>query len=434
MKKIYLYLIQCLYQKTLTQIPAKKIYGALKAIRAVKRITVNPSEANPDETLNVNVPRLNENEVLVPNTLALVFDIDLTGGHANNFLVQNVSRVLVDKLVVKFEGTILEDTVGYDIYKIFQDLFLPGEKRDNMVPEGIHSEDLCKIRSGSGDKKTSGVDVENKFNEVHGTKYRINLDHQILTDHGVFYPQALYNDLVFEGTLAPANQVVKGGDATKLKYKLTHIQLEYEMLRDSPPKDGARETLGGQATSIYTSCKEFFYDHVTRDKVIPFKKGSDTRINVKVNAQRCSMKGLLLLFVEPYTAGTRDSEKFVFSGIKKISVTINGTPNMLYNNGIESRDIWREVRRYFMKQRHKPQYMNMQKFYTDNKFGRLIDLRSMASQEIHGSGIRLVNTTDGIQLEIKRKASGSGDVNCHVFIISDSQFNVMDKQLQSVQY
>ena len=83
-----------------------------------------------------------------------------------------------------------------------------------MVPEGIQSEDLCKIRSKSGDKKTTGVDIENKLNEVHGSKYRINLDHQILTDHGVFYPHALYNDLVFELTLAPANQV--SGDPTQL--------------------------------------------------------------------------------------------------------------------------------------------------------------------------------------------------------------------------
>ena len=148
------------------------------------------------------------------------------------------------------------------------------------------------------------------------------------------------------------------------------------------------------------------------------------------------MKGLLLLFVEPYTAGTRDSEKYVFPDIKKVSVTINDSPNMLYNNGIEARDIWSEASRFFMKEKHKPQYMNMKKFYTDNKFGLLIDLRSMASQEIHGSGTRLVNTTDGVQLEIERKTSGSsGDViNCHVFVISDSQFNVMGKQLESVQY
>ena len=146
------------------------------------------------------------------------------------------------------------------------------------------------------------------------------------------------------------------------------------------------------------------------------------------------MKGLLLLFVEPYTAGARDSEKYIFPDIKKISVTIKGLPNMLYNNGIESQDIWTEVSRFFMKEKHKPQHMNMQKFYTDDKFGLLIDLRSMASQEMHGSSTRLANTTDGIQLEIERSATGSGDVNCHIFIISDSQFNVMNKQLESVQY
>ena len=139
---------------------SKKTMRAIKAPHAVKRITFNPSVANPGETLYVHVPKLNKNEVLVPNSLALIFDIDLSGGHANNFLVQNVSRALVDKLVVRFDGTNVEETVGYDIYNTFRDFFLPVEKRDNMVPEGIQSEDLCKIRSNSGDKKTSGVDAE----------------------------------------------------------------------------------------------------------------------------------------------------------------------------------------------------------------------------------------------------------------------------------
>ena len=107
---------------------------------------------------------------------------------------------------------------------------------------------------------------------------------------------------------------------------------------------------------------------------------------------------------------------------------------MLYNNGIESRDIWSEVARFFMKEEYKPQHMNLQKFYTDNKFGLLIHLRSMANQKMHGSGTNIVNSTDGVQLEIERKASGSGDVNCHVYIISDAQFNVISQQLESVQY
>jgi len=74
---------------------SKKTLRAMQAERAVKRTTFSRTEANPGDTLYVSVPKLNVNEVLVPGSLALVFDIDLSGGHANNFLVQNVTRALV---------------------------------------------------------------------------------------------------------------------------------------------------------------------------------------------------------------------------------------------------------------------------------------------------------------------------------------------------
>ena len=82
----------------------------MKAERIVKGITFTPSEANPGELLYVHVPKLNANEVIVPGSLALPFNIDLTGGHANIFLVENVLRALVDKFTVIFEGTTLQDT------------------------------------------------------------------------------------------------------------------------------------------------------------------------------------------------------------------------------------------------------------------------------------------------------------------------------------
>lgn len=109
------------------------------------------------------------------------------------------------------------------------------------------------------------------------------------------------------------------------------------------------------------------------NKINPIDKAKHTKINIRVAHQTRSMKGILLLFVEPYTAGARDSEKFIFPDLKKVRVTINGSPNMLYNNGIESQDIWAEVSRFFMKEKHKPQHMTLKTFYADNKFGLLID-------------------------------------------------------------
>jgi len=387
-----------------------KSLRAMKAPRAVKRITFGRTEAFPGGTLYVSVPKLNEYEMLVPGSLALRFDVDLEGGHANNFLVQNATQ----------------DTVGFDIYNTFEDLFLPVERRDNVVPEGIQSEDLCKIRSKAGDEKTSGVAAENKLNEIFGSKYCIRLDHQILTGHGVFYPQALYNDLMLEMTLATVSQVVRGSDPTKLKYKLTNIQFEYEMIRT--------KFLGAEALSVYEVGKEFAYDHVMRHKVVTFKKETTSRLNSKVDAQRRSMKGILLLFVEPYAVGGQDSEKFIFPDITKVSVTINGSPNMLHNEGIESKDMWAEASLFFVKEKSETEHMTPQKVYTGNRFGLLIDLRSMADQTMHGSGTQLVNTTDGVQLEIERKTPGSENVNCHIFLISDSQFNIMDRQPESVQF
>ena len=149
-------------QENLRPTHYEKTLQAMKAERTVKRIIFDRNEAKPGETLYVSVSKLNEHEVIVRESLFLVFDINLLGGHANNLLVQNVSRALVDKLVVKFAATTLQDTVGYDIYRIFEDLFLSQEKRENMLLEGIHSEDLCKIRSDAGDKKTSSVDAEKK--------------------------------------------------------------------------------------------------------------------------------------------------------------------------------------------------------------------------------------------------------------------------------
>ena len=94
-----------------------KTLGAMKAERTVKRITFNPTEANPGNTLYVSVPKLNEEEVIVPGTLSLLFNLDLTGGHANSYLVQSVSRALVDRFIVKYVGETVQDTNGMTFTK-----------------------------------------------------------------------------------------------------------------------------------------------------------------------------------------------------------------------------------------------------------------------------------------------------------------------------
>ena len=143
------------------------------------------------------------------------------------------------------------------------------------------------------------------------------------------------------------------------------------------------------------------------------------------------MKGLLLLFYEPYTAGARDSEKTFNPDITEVKVVVNGIPNKIYSQGIKKRDLWEEVFRRFGKENSS---LNATGFYAGERFALFIDLRSIKENNLHGSGLRLVNTKEGVHLMINRITSGSGNAKCHIFILSDAQLNLVNKELESVTY
>ena len=118
---------------------------------------------------------------------------------------------------------------------------------------------------------------------------------------------------------------------------------------------------------------------------------------MRVNPQRRSLKGILLLFINPYAAGARNTENFFNPDITKVKVTVNGVPNRVYNEGISGSDMWQELTRYFNPQGHthkrggrgwaggRPN-MTLAKYLASNKFGLWIDLRSMADTTMHGNG------------------------------------------------
>ena len=64
----------------------------------------NPSTIGPDELLTVRFPDLKENQLIIPGTTKLTFNISLVGTDANRTLVKNLDRNIIRKLVVKLEG------------------------------------------------------------------------------------------------------------------------------------------------------------------------------------------------------------------------------------------------------------------------------------------------------------------------------------------
>ena len=156
------------------------------------------------------------------------------------------------------------------------------------------------------------------------------------------------------------------------------------------------------------------YVHVTHLKTVLVDKGSETIINKSIGVSGRSMKGLLLY--EPYVAGAKDREKTFNPEITEVKVIVNGIPIKVYSQGMETRYRWEELFRRFEEENSA---INATDFYAGDRFALFIDLRSMRDSAVSGSGLRLVNTKEGVQLVINGKASGSVNVKCDIFILSD---------------
>ena len=75
----------------------------------------NPSNIGPYELLTVRFPDLKENQMIIPRTTKLTFNISLLGADVNRTLVKNLGRNIIRKLVVKLEGN---EIISIDDYII----------------------------------------------------------------------------------------------------------------------------------------------------------------------------------------------------------------------------------------------------------------------------------------------------------------------------
>ena len=202
--------------------------------------------------------------------------------------MNNLSRSLVKRQRVVFGGESLQDTMNYDLFQTYHDLFLPKEERENMLRHGISSENMRKLRTNAGDKNTSNA-KEVAMAALHNTKYCIPLGHPILTDHGVFYPKSLPHPLKFEITLAPVPDVVVFSDTTKPPtYTITNLELEYRCI--------SSKFLADQAQAAYKTNHAFFYENILHHKTFTFSKPNDSVIHEHINVPRRSMTGNTITF------------------------------------------------------------------------------------------------------------------------------------------
>ena len=97
----------------------------------------NLSTIGPDELLTVRFPDLKENQVIVPGTTKLTFNISLAGTDVNRTSVKNLGRNIIRKLVVKLEGNEVLCIDDYDMLYSYYDRRKCTIERHNAVFQGI---------------------------------------------------------------------------------------------------------------------------------------------------------------------------------------------------------------------------------------------------------------------------------------------------------
>ena len=83
--------------------------------------TNNPSTIRPGELLTIRFPDLKENQVIIPCTTKLTFNISLVGTDVNRTLVDNLGRNIIRKLIVKLESNEIISIDDYDVLYSYYD-------------------------------------------------------------------------------------------------------------------------------------------------------------------------------------------------------------------------------------------------------------------------------------------------------------------------
>ena len=161
--------------------------------------TNNPSTIGPDELLTVRFPDLKENQVIIPGTTKLTFNITLVGTDANRTLVGNLGRNIIRKLVVKLEGNEIISIDDYDILYSYYDWWKCTTERHQMVAS------------------------------IYDNRFCIPLDFEIHETSLPLYQYGLGSHLTYELTFADYSDVIKSMDIDAT-YTISNISLEFDTI------------------------------------------------------------------------------------------------------------------------------------------------------------------------------------------------------------
>ena len=100
-----------------------------------------------------------------------------------------------------------------------------------------------------------------------------------------------------------------------------------------------------------------------------------------------------------------------------------------------------EARKYFTEGKLASEVQAQLQFYSLSlgeylgiKYALWLDFRMIDENEPHGMGRRIENASEGITLQIEKKAETAGALNAYIYLIMDAQLNIQNGTYVSAVY
>ena len=194
-----------------------------------------PNMAYPGQQIDIEVPHGSRDYVIVPDTVTITFNLDITWTDKARSVVNNVGRALVKKKELILGSNSIETINNWDIYDTYKELYLSEKEHEEMLVQGTQSVNGLKARLGA--KKADGTALTLTTQE---SAFKKTLDNQsvIPLDLDFFflfiYPYGLKEDLIVRIELNSAGKLILcAGDSSAI-YKLSDISLEYDAIFSEP--------------------------------------------------------------------------------------------------------------------------------------------------------------------------------------------------------
>ena len=188
------------YRKRLNLERSLRTPKGIKGTRQKVIVTHNPSEIDQAQALLVRFPNLGSDDIIIPGTTKLSFNVELTStSDPNRTLVSNIGRAIVKKLAVKFERNEIMSVDDFDVLACYRELWKTKSEKRNAICQGIISNDSCtenciKLRINAGDKN-AGNAQDKATADAYGNKFIIPLDFEMLDSAAPYYQAGLGNRL-----------------------------------------------------------------------------------------------------------------------------------------------------------------------------------------------------------------------------------------------